>query len=204
MSHTHSDASRLTRAFIHLDRLTHNLRLLQEQVGKRSLWPVIKGNAYGHGAPIVARHLTRLGYDTFGVADVDEAIALIEAGIDATFVILSATLPEHSEALIRYGCEPVVCTLEMAEALARDAGKAGRRVSVHLKVDTGMGRVGIRPDEVLTFLDRCRALPTLRVRGLMSHFPCADEAEKLGTISYEVVSTISHRVPRVVTGTAAS
>jgi alanine racemase len=178
LSHTHPDASRLTRAFIHLDRLTHNLRLLQEQVGDRFLWPVIKGDAYGHGAPIVARHLMRLGYHTFGVADVDEAIALIEAGIDATFVILSATLPEHSEALVRYGCEPVVCTLEMVEALARDAGKAGRRVSVHLKVDTGMGRVGIRPDEVPTFLDRCRALPALRVRGLMSHFPRADEADK--------------------------
>jgi alanine racemase len=175
---THPNASRLTRAFIHLDRLTHNLRLLQEQVGDRSLWPVIKGDAYGHGAPIVTRHLTRLGYDTFGVADVEEAMALIEAGIDATFVILSATLPEHSDALVGYGCEPVVCTLEMVEALARDAGKAGRRVSVHLKVDTGMGRVGIRPDEVPAFLERCRALPTLRVRGLMSHFPRADEADK--------------------------
>jgi len=171
-------ASRLTRAFIHLDRLTHNLRLLQQQVGERALWPVIKGNAYGHGAQIVARHLVRLGYDTFGVADVHEAIELNEAGIDATFVTLSATLPEHSEALVACGCEPVVCTLEMVEALARAALKAGRRVSVHLKVDTGMGRVGIRPNEVPAFLERCRALPALRVRGLMSHFPSADEADK--------------------------
>jgi len=172
------EALRLTKAFIHLDRLTHNLRLLQEQVGERLLWPVIKGDAYGHGAPIVARHLGRLGYDTFGVADVHEAVELIEAGIDATFVILSATLPEHSEALVAHRCEPVVCTLEMVEALARHAGKAGRRIAVHLKVDTGMGRVGIRPDEVPEFLERCRALPALRVRGLMSHFPRADEADK--------------------------
>ena len=171
-------ASRLTRAFIHLDRLTHNLRLLQQQVGKRSLWPVIKGDAYGHSAQIVARHLGRLGYDTFGVADVHEAVELIEAGIDATFIVLSATLPEHSEALVVCGCEPVVCTLEMVEALARDAQKIGRRVSVHLKVDTGMGRVGIRPDEVPAFLERCRALSALWVRGLMSHFPRADEADK--------------------------
>jgi len=178
LSHADPNTSRLTKAFIHLDRLTHNLRLLQELVGERLLWPVIKGDAYGHGAHIVACHLVRLGYDTFGVADVQEAVELIEMGINATFIILSATLPEHSGALVAYGCEPVVCTLDMIEALAREAAKAGRRVAVHLKVDTGMGRIGIRPDEVPGFLERCRALPALRVRGLMSHFPRADEADK--------------------------
>lgn len=178
MNDAASSTDRLTRAFIHLDRLTHNLRLLQEQVGTRPLWPVIKGDAYGHGAYIVARHLLRLGYRTFGVADVEEAVALIDAGIDATLIILSATLPEHSEALVAYGCEPVVCTVEMVEALARDAAKTGRRIAVHVKVDTGMGRVGLRPNEVFAFLERCRALPALRLRGLMSHFPRADEADK--------------------------
>ncbi len=172
------ESSRLTRAFIHLDRLTRNVRLLQELVGNCGLWPVIKADAYGHGALIVARHLVRLGYRTFGVADVEEAAALIDAGIDATFVTLSATLPEHSAALVAYGCEPVVCTREMIEALARAAARAGRRVAVHLKVDTGMGRVGIRTEEVPAFLERCRALPALRVRGLMSHFPRADETDK--------------------------
>ncbi len=173
-----STASRLTRVFIHLDRLTHNVRLLQELVGTRALWPVIKADAYGHGAHLVARHLVRLGYHTFGVADVEEAAALIDAGIEATLIVLSATLPEHSEALVAYGCEPVVCTLEMAEVLGREARKAGRHIAVHLKVDTGMGRVGIHPDEVPAFLDRCRTLPALRVRGLMSHFPRADEADR--------------------------
>jgi len=178
LNHVDPRASRLTRVFIHLDRLKRNLRLLQEQVGKRALWPVIKADAYGHGARIVARHLVQLGYDTFGVADLEEAVALTDAGIEATIMVLSATLPEHSEALVAYGCEPVVCTLEMAEALARAADRAGKRVAVHLKVDTGMGRIGIRPDQVPAFLDRCRDLPALRVRGLMSHFPSADEADK--------------------------
>jgi alanine racemase len=170
--------NRLRQVLIHLDRLTHNLRLLQAQVGKRLLWPVIKANAYGHGAEIVARHLVRLGYRTMGVADVAEAAALAEAGIPATFLILSALLPEHSEALVAYGCEPVVCTLDMAEALARAARKAGKCVAVHLKVDTGMGRIGIRPEEVPVFLEHCRTLPALWVRGLMSHFPRAEEADK--------------------------
>lgn len=172
------NASRLTRVFIHLDRLTHNVRLLQKLVGTRALWPVIKADAYGHGALLVAGHLLHLNYHTFGVADVEEAAALIDAGIEATMIVLSATLPEHGEALVAYECEPVVCTLEMVEALAREARKAGRHIVVHLKVDTGMGRVGIRPDEVPAFLDRCRELPELRVRGLMSHFPRADETDK--------------------------
>jgi len=181
-----ASARRLTRAFIHLDRLTHNVRLLQELVGARQLWPVVKGEAYGHGAPIVAAHLMSLGYHTLGVADVEEAVGLMEAGIDATFLVLSATLPEHSAALVAAGCEPVVCTLEMVEALARDAARAGRRVAVHINVDTGMGRIGIRPEAVPAFLDRCRALPALRVRGLMSHFPRADAADK--TFSREQVT----------------
>lgn len=171
-------ASRLTRVVVHLDRLTRNLRRLQDLVGDRAVWPVVKADAYGHGARIVARHLADAGCHTFGVADVEEAAALIDAGVEATIVVLSAALPEHSEALVAYGCEPVVCTLEMAESLARAAARAGRRVSVHLKVDTGMGRIGVRPDQVPGFLERCRDLPALRVRGLMSHFPCADAADK--------------------------
>jgi alanine racemase len=172
------ETSRLTRVFLHLDRLTANMQLLQQQVGERPLWPCIKADAYGHGAEIVGRHLKQLGYATFGVADVGEAVALIDAGIDATFIVLSATLPEHSEALVAYDCEPAICTLEMAEALARAAGKLGRRVSIHLKVDTGMGRIGIHPEQVNDFLEQCHAWPALRVRGIMSHFPRADEADK--------------------------
>lgn len=197
MCQTDPSSRRLARAYIHLDRLTHNVRLLQERVGERQVWPVIKGDAYGHGAQIVASHLVHLGYRTLAVADVDEALALIDAGVDATFLVLSATLPEHSQALVAFGCEPVVCTREMVEALARDAVAAGRCVSVHLKVDTGMGRVGIHPAEVPEFLDRCRALPGLRVRGLMSHFPRADEADK--SFSQEQIA----RFRRVVEATKA-
>lgn len=170
--------SRLTRVYLHLDRLTSNMHLLQQLVGQRPLWPCIKANAYGHGAEIVAKHLQQLGFDTFGVADVSEAVALIEAGINATFVVLSATLPQHSEALVRYACEPVVCTTEMIAALAHEAQQQGKRVSIHLKVDTGMGRIGIQAHEVVAFLEQCRGYPALHVRGVMSHFPRADEADK--------------------------
>ncbi|MGE5305192.1 MAG: alanine racemase [Alphaproteobacteria bacterium] len=173
-----SRARHLTKAYIHLGRLTDNLRLLQALVGRTSVWPVLKANAYGHDALIVASHLVRLGYHTLCVADVQEAAALADTGVNATFVVLSATLPQHSEALVGYECEPVVCTLEMIESLAHSAKKARKRLSVHLKVDTGMGRLGIRPEEAVSFLQRCRDFPWLKVRGLMSHFPRADETEK--------------------------
>ena len=170
--------SHATEVYIRLDHLTHNMRLLQELVGNRSLWPAIKANAYGHGADIVGCHLVRLGYKRLCVAHVAEAINLLETGLRATFLVLSASLPEHSEYFVAYDCEPVVCTLEMVEALAHAAARAGKTVAVHLKVDTGMGRIGIRPDEVPAFLARCRDFPTIAVRGLMSHFPLAPEADK--------------------------
>jgi alanine racemase len=168
----------LTRAFIHTDRLTHNLGVLQRLVGNRPLWPAIKANAYGHGIDIVARHLVGLGYNTLCVAHVSEAISLMEVGIEARFLLMSATLPEHSEAIVSCGCEPVVCTEEMAQALSNAAQKLGRQVRVHIMVDTGMGRIGIYPDNAQEFIEHCKAMPALQVRGLMSHFPCADEADK--------------------------
>jgi alanine racemase len=173
-----SRARHLTKAYIHLDHLTDNLQLLQALVGKRSIWPVLKANAYGHDALIVASHLVRSGCKTLCVADVQEAAALADAGVHATFVVLSATLPQHSEALVAYDCEPVVCTLEIIQALAAAAEKARKQLSVHLKVDTGMGRLGIRPEETVSFLRRCQDFPWLKVRGLMSHFPRADERDK--------------------------
>ena len=124
-----------------------------------------------------------------------EAIALIDAGIDATFIVLSATLPEHSEALVAYDCEPAVCTLEMVEALAREAVKRSKDVSIHLKVDTGMGRIGIYPDQVQEFLEQCRAYPALHIRGIMSHFPRADEADK--TFSYQQIENFKRVVEMV-------
>ncbi len=167
-----------TRAIVHLDRLAHNLRLLGELAGGRPLWPCIKANAYGHGAELVARELVALGHDTLCVAHASEAVELREAGIEAGMLLLSAALPEASDAVVEHGLEPVVCTGEAIEALSRAAARAGREVAVHLKVDTGMGRVGVRPDEVAGFLSRAKGLAGVRVRGLMSHFPRADEADK--------------------------
>jgi alanine racemase len=174
-----------TQAYIHLGNLTHNMNLLQDLVGKRPLWPAIKANAYGHGAQIIARHLIDSGYKTLCVAHVPEAVELLESGLDAVYVILTPTLPENSPYFVRYGLEAVVCTLEEVAGLAAAARVARKSVTVHLKVDTGMGRVGIRPDQVTGFLDQCADFPEVHVKGIMSHFPKADEGDK--TFSLEQI-----------------
>ena len=163
---------------IDLTNLEHNLEILQGEVGKRSLWPVIKANAYGHDANIVGRHLTTLGYDTLCIARPSEAIALINEGIRAKFLILSATLPDDAEEIVAYDLVPTTCTLPMLDALNREAKKANKSIEAHLKVDTGMGRVGVPPKEVFSFLKRCEGLERVRISGLMSHFARADEADK--------------------------
>jgi len=176
--HDSEQSIRLTKAFVNLHHLTHNMRLLQELVGSRQLWPCIKADAYGHGATIIARHLTSLGYTTFGIADIEEGMALVKEGIQATYIVLSEPLPEHASALVAHSFESTISTFNMAEALAREAEKAGKRIAVHVKVDTGMGRLGLQPDSVRNFLEHCQAFPALHIRGIMSHFPRADERDK--------------------------
>jgi alanine racemase len=166
-----------TRALVRADHLAHNLALLRELAGGRPVWPAVKANAYGHGAVPVARQLAALGCGTLCVAHAAEALALVEAGVRARFVLMSAALPEASDVIVAHDFEPAVCTLACVEALARSAARAGHRLRVHLKVDTGMGRIGVRPEEVPAFLERCREFPALQVWGLMSHFPRADEGE---------------------------
>ena len=177
----------LSRACIRLDNLSHNMNLLQRLVGNRPLWPAIKANAYGHGAEIIGRHLMQTGYSTLCVAHIPEAIELVGKGLDARFIILSPTLPEYSAYVVQYGFEPVVCTLETIQSLSAAAAKADKSVDVHLKVDTGMGRVGIRPEDVPDFLDRSRAYPGVNIKGIMSHFPRADEEDK--TFSHRQIQT---------------
>jgi len=167
-----------TWAEVHLDRLTTNLRLLQSLAGVRPLWPAIKANAYGHGAPLIARHLLSLGVDTLCVAHASEAVALLDMGIRARYLLLSAALAEISDTIVEYDLEPAVGDFSVVQALSGAAAKSTRPVSIHVKIDTGMGRVGIRPEAAVEFVAACQALPGIQVRGVMSHFPRADEADK--------------------------
>lgn len=167
-----------TRAVIRLSHLSHNMQVLEAAAGGTPLWPVIKANAYGHGADIVARHLVSLGYGTLCVAHPGEAVALLAGGLRATFVVLTPDLPVDAEYYVQHGLQAAVCTLEMAKALGAAAHRLRRTAAIHVVVDTGMGRIGLAPDRAADFVKACRAIDGIRVMGVMSHFPRADEADQ--------------------------
>ena len=150
---------RPTAARVDLDAIRHNFRAIAAYLGSSDrpaprIIAVVKANAYGHGADIVARKLVALGYDRLCVAHVGEARALRDAGVTASFVVLSPGLPKDAADYVDCGVEAAVCTPEMVEALGAAALRAHTRAPIHVIVDTGMGRVGIRPDEVADFVAR--------------------------------------------------
>ena len=168
----------LTRAFISLANLDHNMRLLTEVAGGRPLWPAIKADAYGHGARIIAERLVSRGHTTLCTAHIDEALVLQQGGISARFVILSPDLGGGAVEVVEHGFEPVVCTFRQLEVLGATASRRSGTVPVHLKVDTGMGRAGFAFETVLDALERARGVSGIRIASLMSHFPRADEVDK--------------------------
>ena len=172
-----------TRAVIHLSHLSHNMQVLEAVAGSTPLWPVIKANAYGHGASIVASHLVGLGYRTLCVAHPGEAVTLLESGLRSTFIVLTPDLPQDADYYVQHGLEAAVTTLEMAKALGTAARRQRRTAAIHIAVDTGMGRVGCYPDEVVSFVNACRSIDGVIVRGVMSHFPRADEADKVYSLT---------------------
>jgi alanine racemase len=171
-----ADAVRPTRAEINLAALRHNLRCVQRHAGNARVWAVLKADGYGHGAPAVARTLERSGADGFCVALLEEGIELREAGIRAPILVMGGYYGgAHAEVLAR-GLVPVVYDLAQVEGFARlvRIGAVDGPVDVHLKIDTGMARLGVTLRELPRFAEGLAAHPEVRVRGLMTHLACAD------------------------------
>jgi alanine racemase len=169
-------AGRPTRARIDLAALAHNVRLAVRLAGPdRRVLAVVKADAYGHGAVRAARAALAAGAAKLGVATPGEVRSLRAAGIDAPVLLLSEVAPDRAAEMTRLGCSLTVYTLAYAEALEREAQHAGRRIAVHLKVDTGMGRIGISPADALPFVARLRDFQHLVLEGIMSH---PSEAER--------------------------
>lgn len=165
---------------IDLTAIVHNFGVAQRAVGPDcALYPVIKANAYGLGAVAVARALDKAGARGFCVAMVEEAIPLRAAGIDLPIVLLSGFIPGLEHQVIALDLEPVIFDLEAARRLSGLRSGSSPPVPVHVKIDTGMGRVGFdapRLSEVIAELDR---LPGIRVDSLLTHLAWADEPEGL-------------------------
>jgi alanine racemase len=184
-----AEAARVTRAEINLAFVRHNLRELRDclksdadAAGRQpsKLWPVLKADGYGHGATAVAATLEHAGIDGFCVALLEEGIELRESGIESPIIVMGGyygRFREGVDALLAHQLTPVVYEPGQIEGIANAARYLGREsVGVHLKVDTGMGRLGATADQLDAALSALRRAPQLSLEGFMTHLACADSA----------------------------
>lgn len=178
-----NDAVRPTRAEVNLAHLRHNLRVLERSLGDKGarIWGVLKADAYGHGAPAVARTLERAGITGLCVALLEEAVELRAAGIRVPILVMGGyygTRRDGLDELLANDLVPVVYDAGQIERIAAFARfEANAQVPVHLKVDTGMGRLGASARELSSVLEALQRHPEVRLEGLMTHFACADAPE---------------------------
>jgi len=168
-----------TWAEIDLEALAANFLEVRRLVGPGvGIMPAIKADAYGHGAVPCARVFERLGADIFGVATVAEAAELREAGLSPPSLILCAILPEEIDAALDCGAALSISDMVLAHAAARTALSRGIEAAVHLKVDTGMGRQGVGAAAAVAAAGELSRLPGIRLDGVFTHFPSADEDDE--------------------------
>ncbi len=169
----------ITWAEIDLEAVRHNVRAYQRHVGAGvKIIAVVKANAYGHGAVPTARAALEAGASMLAVHRLNEGVELRRAGIDAPVLLMGYTPPGGAAQVVRWQLTPSLMTAEFAQALSAQAGLAGVSVPVHVKVDTGMSRFGLMPEETSAFLQNLISLPYLRLEGLFTHFATADSLDQ--------------------------
>jgi alanine racemase len=162
---------RPTVCFIDLDALRWNFRQVRSKVGPQvRILSMVKANAYGHGAPAVAKALAAEGSDAFGVATLEEGIELRETGIRAPILVSAGVYLEQLDQFLQNNLTPVVHELETLRGLEAAAQGRGNTVGIHLKVDTGMGRIGLLAAEIDSWLPELSKLQALKLEGIFSHF----------------------------------
>lgn len=172
-------------AVIDLDAICHNIQEVKRVVGEGvKVMPVIKADGYGHGAVPIAKELNKIGVDAFAVAILEEGITLRNNGIKKPILILGYTSEYQYSSLIQYEIEPTVFCYDMAESLSKIAQALGKVAKIHIKLDTGMNRIGFKPTkESVEIVEKISKLPNIKIEGIFTHFACADEADK--TSAYE-------------------
>lgn len=170
-------ARRPTWAEIDLNNLAANFNQIKQRVSSTArVMAVVKANAYGHGAAECARRLAREGADWFGVALPEEGIELRASGITQPILCLAGYWPGQAAACIQHRLTAVVYRLDMIDAINRAAANAGVVADVHVKVDTGMGRLGVRFDQLSQFVAALEQFRNVRIDGVMTHLAAADDA----------------------------
>ncbi len=166
-------AAPLARAEIDLDALRHNLRFLRRVAGDADVMGIVKANAYGHGVELVVPVLRAEGVQLFAVASVPEAVRLRDLGVTERILVFAAPLPEALPAYVAHDLEATVSSRAVAEAVIA----MRKPLRVHVKVDTGMGRIGLQPGEVADVMALLRQAPHVEIAGLWTHFATADEPD---------------------------
>jgi alanine racemase len=164
---------------IDLDAVTHNIKTIRRMAGKNSeIMAVVKANAYGHDAIEISRVALESGATWLGVGALEEGIILRKAGITAPILVLGLTPEDQVDWLLFYDLVPTVCDLQSVQALSQAAVKYKKNARVHIKIDTGMRRLGIKSEEALDFIKRIKKMNNIKIEGLYTHFAAADEEDK--------------------------
>ncbi len=189
---------RPTWAEINLDNLAYNFHQVKKRIpGYVKIMVTVKADAYGHGLIPVAKRLVASGVDYLGVASIDEGIRLREAGIKSPILVLGLVLKKDIPPLFKYNLAQTICTDEVAFALNNLGRKKKKRINVHIKVDTGMGRIGVLHREALAYLKRVCRLKYLNLEGIFTHFPCADTNKRFTAYQIEIFRQLLARLHNI-------
>lgn len=178
---TENEVLRRTWADISLDAVEYNFRQIRAAAGQAMVMAVVKADAYGHGDRMMAPFLESVGADWFGVSNLEEALGIRESGVTKPILVFGSTPPEYAYELAKWDITQTCYSLEYAKELSGAAVRLGAALPVHLKFDTGMGRIGFvvtddRFDTALSEAKEAFSLPGIRVTGTFTHFAVADEA----------------------------
>jgi alanine racemase len=182
-------------AEVDLNALRENLVWLRDRVGAQTkIMTVVKADAYGHGLKHIAALLMQSGTDIFGVANIAEAQSIRSVGRGWPILMLGACLPHEVDTLVRDGVMPTISSMAEAKLLSVAAEKWRRVVEIHLKIDTGMGRLGVNPDQALTLIEQIRQIPNLRLQGLYTHFCVVEDDAEFSRHQSDVFCDIVRKV----------
>lgn len=169
----------LTIAEINLSNLIHNLNQVRSHIPRGcKILAVVKANAYGHGITEISKDLEQAGVDMLGVAHVEEGKTLRESGINTDILVMGGICEGYVSDILRWHLTPAVYTMPVARALSEAAATKGIVLPVHIKVDTGMQRIGIKPELALEFVKDVVQFKGLMIEGIMTHFAEADLKER--------------------------
>ncbi|WP_240666683.1 alanine racemase [Longirhabdus pacifica] len=168
---------RPTRVEVSLDALQHNYEAFQSYLTKKmNIMAVLKADAYGHGAVEIGRELERLGVPYLAVAMLDEALELRFAGIHVPILVMGYTSPEHMHLASLHDITVTIYDQRMLDEIADMS--FSKKLKVHMKLETGMGRLGVNAEDAIPFIEVALHMPHLEIEGLFTHFAAADEADK--------------------------